>query len=122
MSNEREIIDQLTTEFLEAFGAEKGCAILSSVVCQMYQETDQQSAMVLAQPASGIMVITTTMDCADQIPRIVKKTLEHIPSVLEQIEEGLDRGEEEKTLDFVDGETGEIRKPGDPGPTDKKLH
>ena len=124
MSNEVEIIEQLTEEFTNSFGAEKGIAILSSVICQMYTSTDQKNAMVLAQPTSGVIVITTTLDCSDQIPEIVETTKEQLGTMLEKIESELKASGKTGGVHCVDGDTGEtLDSPDLKPPVDKtKLH
>jgi len=124
MSKETEIIEQLTKEFLQSFGAEKGIAILSSVICMMYEETDKKNAMILAQPTNGVIVITTTMDAVDQIPDIIEKTMEQLPTVMRQITENLDKMGETSHLGYLDGDTGEtMEDPSEKPPADKrKFH
>jgi len=107
-------IEALTESCLKAMGPEKGIAILSSVICQLYKETDQRNAMVLTQPAEQVIVITTTLDAVDQIPRIIQKTLEQLPEVLKK---AIEAGDVEGVKQ-VDGDTGELK--GKPDPS--KLH
>lgn len=80
-----ETIEALTESILEAMGPEKGIAVLSSVICQLYVKTDQSNAMVLTQPSNGVIVVTSTLDAAEQIAGIVEKTLEQIPEIMKEI-------------------------------------
>lgn len=123
MNKEVEIIEKLTEEFANSFGPDKACAILSSVICELYQQTDQKNAMVLCQPTSGVMVITTTMDAAQQIPAIVEKTLEQLPGILTELEDEIKAsGEEGGRIEFVDGDKGEILGSLKPPTDPKKLN
>jgi len=122
MDNERQLIDHLTAEFYETYGADKACAIISSVLCQLYQLTDMDNAMVLAQPDTGILVITTTMDASEQIPTIVAKTLEQLPKIIEQINQD-DKKDGKDTIKYIDGDAQEIvDKPNEKVPPNSKLH
>lgn len=82
------LIDAITQEMLDTYGADQGIAILSSVICQLYAETDGKQALILTQPSSGVLVITTTLDASDQIPDILQKTIEGIPAILEEVTKG----------------------------------
>lgn len=82
------LIDAITQEMLDTYGADQGIAILSSVICQLYTETDGKQALILTQPSSGVLVITTTLDASDQIPDILQKTIEGIPAILEEVTKG----------------------------------
>lgn len=82
------LIDAITQEMLDTYGADQGIAILGSVICQLYTETDGKQALILTQPATGVLVITTTLDASDQIPEILQKTIDGIPSILEEITKG----------------------------------
>lgn len=109
-----ETIDALTASIMETMGPEKGVAILSSVICQLYCETDQKNAMVLTQPNAGVIVITTSLDATEQIPDIVEKTLEQLPEILKKVEaaDGMPEGIKE-----VNGDTGELKKDVPPDTT-----
>ena len=114
-----ETIEALTKSILEAMGPEKGVAILSSVICQLYVETDQKNAMVLTQPGQGVIVITTTLDATDQIPSIIEKTLEQLPGILEEVL--ADKGSEDGIKE-VNGDTGQLKKGDDDVPPDTTFH
>lgn len=105
-------IDALTKSIMESMGPEKGVAILSSVICQLYVETDQKSAMVLTQPGQGVIVVTTTLDAVGQIPKIIEKTMEQLPDILKQVEDDNEGG-----IKTVDGDSGEVKKDVPPDTT-----
>jgi len=109
-----ETIDALTASIMESMGPEKGIAILSSVICQLYAETDQSNAMILTQPGEGVIVITTSLNATDQIPHIIEKTLEQLPEILEKVH----KGDEPEGVHEVDGDSGELKKT----PPDTTIH
>ena len=109
MSNELNVINEVTDEFLKTFGPEKGCALIASIACQLYEKTDQQKIMMVAQPVSGIVTIVTTLDSADQISEILTAAQEKIPSLMER-----DQADSDEPADPTNNSTDE--------PPNKKLH
>lgn len=103
-----EMIDALTESIADSMGPEKGVAILSSVICQLYTKTDRSNAMILTQPSAGVIVITTTLDATDQLPDIIEKTLEQLPDLLKKVE-----GDKSEGIKEFNGDTGEIKAPKD---------
>ena len=84
-SEDTEIIDKMTTQIKESLGCQRGIAVLASVICCLYEETSKETAIILAQPHSQNVVITTTLDACDQIPAIIEETLKQLIEATEEM-------------------------------------
>jgi len=109
------LIDALTEEIETALGPVRGIAVLSSVICQLYEKTDKTNAMVLAQPYCQNMVITATFDSVDRLQDIVGETIDQIGNLVdhEPTEEEFDSGiiYSEEADEAVTKETTDKKKP-----------
>ena len=98
------IIDNLTEQIKETLGTQRGIAVLASVICCLYEETSKETAIILAQPHSQNVVITTTLDACDQIPSIIEETIRQLTEAVDAMED--EEIEKVEGIYTTDGDTG----------------
>lgn len=103
-SEDVEIIDNLTKQIQETLGTQRGIAVLASVICCLYEETSKETAIILAQPHSQNVVITTTLDACNQIPSIIEETVRQLVETVDTMED--EELEKVEGIYTTDGDTG----------------
>lgn len=71
-------VEAITEELLSKLDRPQAIAVLSSVITNIYNGTDKNSAFILAQPDTQVAVVTTSLATLEHLPDVIAKTFESL--------------------------------------------
>lgn len=79
-------IDAITEELLEKYEPAQAVAVLSSIIINIYNKSNKDSAFILAEPNSKVAVVTTSVDALHALPEVLEKTFQGLQELKEELD------------------------------------